>query len=564
MATGTATLTQVSSIPDQIAGWTQSLAVQQLDPSAGTLGSVTLNLSSDVTGSLTVQNLEADPATVSAALFAYTTLDLPSGGTLVANPSALVTANLTAGAPSASLALTAAGTNTAEVPVAPFAGMGTLDLPVSTALYSSITGPANASIRLSGDVGATLGTAYTTVPTGSGGSFGFIESWGVSTPPPPTNAITSTPQDVTIADSRTGWVDDAALQQFDPSLGILYSVNISVVSDIEAAAGLENLGPTGSAFSVGETALVSLDRPDGSALFQSTSETGVSGNLAAYDGTTDFSGPSGFLDLSLSGVSNPSIGTEDDVAANDLALFTGTGSISLTATSTGTSSLSGPGNLAAELRANAGAQIAVSYTYVPASASSAGGISCFAEGTRIRTARGEVAAEGLAIGDQVVTRDGRAVPVVWIGHRTIEPERHRRPGDVRPVEVSAHAFGPGMPGRTLVLSPDHAVLFDNVLIPIRLLINGGSVRQVRVTRVTYWHVELHAHDVLLAENLPCESFLDTGNRSAFAEGGACVQLHPDFAARAREARCCAPLVAEGPPVAAARRLLAGRRRLAAG
>ena len=563
MATGTATLTQVSSIPDQIAGWTQSLAVQQLDASAGTLGSVTLNLSSDVNGSLTVQSLEADPATVSAALFAYTTLDLPSGGTLVADPSAFVSANLTAGAPSASLALTASGTNAAEVPVAPFAGTGTLALPVTTALYSSITGPANVSIRLSGNVGATLGTAYTTVPTGSGGPGGGIIV-EINTNPLPANLVTTAAQNVTVADSQTGWVDDVTLQQFDPSQGSLYSVNISVASDIEAGAGLENLGPTASAFSVGETTLVSLDRPDGSTLFQSTAATGVAGNLAAYDGITDFSGPSGIFDLSLSGVSNPSAGTEDDVAAKDLALFTGTGSIALTASSTGTSTVSGPGNLVAELRANAGAQIAVSYTYVPASASNGGGISCFAEGTRIRTARGQVAVEALAVGDHAVTRDGRAVPVVWIGQRTVEPERHRRPGDVRPVFVSAHAFGPGMPARTLVLSPDHAVFTDNVLIPIRVLIDGGSVRQVRVTRVTYWHVELPAHDVLLADNLPCESFLDTGNRSAFAEGGAGVQLHPDFAARAREARSCAPLMVEGPTVAAARRLLAGRMRLAAG
>jgi hypothetical protein len=37
--------------------------------------------------------------------------------------------------------------------------------------------------------------------------------------------------------------------------------------------------------------------------------------------------------------------------------------------------------------------------------------------------------------------------------------------------------------------------------------------------LTYHHVELAAHDVILAEGLPCESYLDTGNRAAFAEGG---------------------------------------------
>jgi hypothetical protein len=36
--------------------------------------------------------------------------------------------------------------------------------------------------------------------------------------------------------------------------------------------------------------------------------------------------------------------------------------------------------------------------------------------------------------------------------------------------------------------------------------------------VTYYHVELAAHDVILAEGLLCESYLDTGNRAAFVNG----------------------------------------------
>jgi hypothetical protein len=35
--------------------------------------------------------------------------------------------------------------------------------------------------------------------------------------------------------------------------------------------------------------------------------------------------------------------------------------------------------------------------------------------------------------------------------------------------------------------------------------------------VTYWHVELERHDILLADGMPAESYLDTGNRAAFAD-----------------------------------------------
>jgi hypothetical protein len=75
------------------------------------------------------------------------------------------------------------------------------------------------------------------------------------------------------------------------------------------------------------------------------------------------------------------------------------------------------------------------------------------------------------------------------------------------------------------------VFVENVLIPIRLLENGTTVQQIGVPDVTYYHVELSRHDVVLAEGLPAETYLDTGNRDAFANGAAAMQLHPDFGPR---------------------------------
>jgi hypothetical protein len=59
-------------------------------------------------------------------------------------------------------------------------------------------------------------------------------------------------------------------------------------------------------------------------------------------------------------------------------------------------------------------------------------------------------------------------------------------------------------------------LVRGALIPVRYLVNGATIVQERVAQITYWHLELDAHDVVLAEGMPCESFLDTGNRGAFA------------------------------------------------
>jgi len=141
---------------------------------------------------------------------------------------------------------------------------------------------------------------------------------------------------------------------------------------------------------------------------------------------------------------------------------------------------------------------------------------CFAQGTRIDTPRGPVAVEHLRVGDTVLTARGEQRTVEWLGRRRVECRHHPRPWDVRPVRIAAGAFGAGLPRRALRLSPDHAVYVGDGLIPVRYLVNGASVVQEDVDEVAYWHVELRRHDVLLAEGLPAESYLDTGNRHAFA------------------------------------------------
>jgi hypothetical protein len=190
-------------------------------------------------------------------------------------------------------------------------------------------------------------------------------------------------------------------------------------------------------------------------------------------------------------------------------------------------------------------------------------LACFAEGTRIATVRGEVAVEALRVGDRVRGPWGETMAVRWLGHRRVDCARHPRPDAVRPVRVRAGAFRPGMPARDLYLSPDHALFLAPpgmrpVLIPVHLLIDGHSVVQRKAARVTYWHVELERHAVLLAEGLPCESYLDTGNRADFENGNAAVRLHPEFARAQWDARACAPQVRGGPALDWARGWLAAR------
>ena len=172
-------------------------------------------------------------------------------------------------------------------------------------------------------------------------------------------------------------------------------------------------------------------------------------------------------------------------------------------------------------------------------------VACFAAGTRLATPNGPVAVENLRRGDRVLSAFGGAEQIQWIGHRDIDCTTHSAPAAVWPVRVRAHALAAGVPTRDVWLSRDHAVFVDGVLMPIGLLANGASIVQEKRADIRYYHIELASHGVMLADGLPVESYLDTGNRTAFVNASGPTTLHPDFAGALREARTCAPHVTGG-------------------
>ncbi|MDD2862081.1 MAG: Hint domain-containing protein, partial [Acidiphilium sp.] len=182
---------------------------------------------------------------------------------------------------------------------------------------------------------------------------------------------------------------------------------------------------------------------------------------------------------------------------------------------------------------------------------------CFLPGTRLLGAAGEIAVETLQPGDELITASGALRPIRWIGHRTIDATRHPKPETVWPIRIEAGAIADGLPARTLHVSPDHALFIDGALIPAKALVNGSSIVQERRDSFTYYHVELDSHDILLADSMPVESYLDTGNRNFFDGNEAPTVLHPDFAQSLRVETGCAPFMETGDLVHAVRaRILA--------
>jgi hypothetical protein len=127
--------------------------------------------------------------------------------------------------------------------------------------------------------------------------------------------------------------------------------------------------------------------------------------------------------------------------------------------------------------------------------------------------------------------------------------RHPRPETVAPIRIEREAFADNVPHTDLLLSPDHAVFVDGMLICIRQLVNGSTIRpERRWTAVDYYHVELDQHAILFAEGLPAESYLDTGNRGFFSHSATPLTLYPDLTQKAdhptREAGSCARFVSD--------------------
>ncbi len=181
---------------------------------------------------------------------------------------------------------------------------------------------------------------------------------------------------------------------------------------------------------------------------------------------------------------------------------------------------------------------------------------CFLRGTRILTPTGETRVEDLQIGDLVVTRFSGIQPVKWIGRHSPAPEN----GANTPVCIQASALGERLPARDLYVSPGHSVLVDGSLLLARLLVNGVTITQDWCPpRIDYFHVELAAHDCVIAEGAWAETFADAQvSRARFANAADYEALYPEDGPAPDEFVLCAPRPERGAKLEAALRPVLAR------
>lgn len=144
-------------------------------------------------------------------------------------------------------------------------------------------------------------------------------------------------------------------------------------------------------------------------------------------------------------------------------------------------------------------------------------VACFTPGTRIATDRGEVRIEDLSVGDLVLTRDNGYQPIRWIGQKELSQRALALQPDLQPICIQKGALARGVPERDMIVSPQHRMLIDcvqaqfylgdsEVLIKAKDMLRLEGVKKLRSKSVTYIHLMLPAHEIILADGAWTESY----------------------------------------------------------
>jgi protocatechuate 3,4-dioxygenase beta subunit len=210
---------------------------------------------------------------------------------------------------------------------------------------------ANSAIVLQNAAGAVIGSTT----TDANGFYRFDADASISQAPQ-TQSFT-----LNFPDRPTNSSILQHLPQFNPALGRLIGIDFQINGRITSQIRAENLDDEAAAIA-GTVVGNILVTAHGLQVTAQTAANNQTFQAAAFDGVIDFAGASGvtFAVRTVTGSASASIANEADLNA-----YTGTGNMTISVMPRAQSSATGGGNLQAAISSSGGAQITITYRYIP-------------------------------------------------------------------------------------------------------------------------------------------------------------------------------------------------------
>lgn len=193
-------------------------------------------------------------------------------------------------------------------------------------------------------------------------------------------SLTSPPQTRSFTDPAGYGARFLTYSQFDPALGTLNGLRISISARPAGSVAIENLeaGTAPIQFDYSASAQLSVFAPGGGLLAEYGLFTSASTLLPGFDGSADFAGTSGGqASASASGGGLP---VNLAMTGPDRAAFIGNGTLDLAVSDRVTNSVVGAANMRVRAAASAVGDVTLEYDYTPPSSGGGGGGSVFTWG----------------------------------------------------------------------------------------------------------------------------------------------------------------------------------------